>query len=102
MIKSEYDKDALIILQREVLLHRAGKCTCDKVDQTKSQCIAGSWLDNKIPSKQIVQDYHYKQNEIGSQSTCPQCNKKVYKTADIEFLANIGICSSCDHIEGDK
>ena len=58
MLKSEYDQEAIFILHKEILLHKAGKCTCNLEDQTKPKCIAGMWLDNKIPSKQIVQDYY--------------------------------------------
>ena len=62
-------------------------------------------LDKKTRSLVVtafVEGSKYLHNQIGNQNICPKCGKRVYKTADIEFLANIGVCSSCDHIEGDK
>ena len=55
-----YKEEASIILQRAELKHIAKTCDCDfQGDGNRMFCIFAGWKNGVIPSKQIVEDYHF-------------------------------------------
>ena len=65
LIKDHLTNDKLVqdILRIDLIKHNTGKCDCSEQKGIIYPCKASEWLRGILSSKQILEDYYYKQNK---------------------------------------